>query len=153
MIEMKVTVDLPGIPDALNNLARAIVESGVSSVVKSLTPAAQAPATQAPAVQAPATQAPATQAPATQAPAVQAPATQAPAAPAPAVPSPAIQAPAAPAITMNDLSKAGAALVEAGKMDAVINLLKQFGAVAITQLKEDQYASFAASLRGLGANI
>lgn len=118
MIEMKVTVDLPGIPDALNNLARAIVESGVSSVVKSLTPAAQAPATQAPAVQAPAT-----------------------------------QAPAAPAITMNDLSKAGAALVEAGKMDAVINLLKQFGAVAITQLKEDQYASFAASLRGLGANI
>ncbi len=56
-------------------------------------------------------------------------------------------------ITQHALSVAGAKLVDMGKMDAVVNLLKQYGAVAITQLKEEQYASFAANLRNLGVEV
>ena len=64
------------------------------------------------------------------------------------------QAPAAAKrITLDDLSLAGAKLVDAGKMDALINALQNFGVAAITLLHEDQYASFADCLRSMGANI
>lgn len=155
MIEVKVTVELPGIPDALNNLARAIADSR-NAVTAKLVPApveqpvpapvtlveqpvpAPAPAPVAQPVPAPATPAPVPVAPVTQPTAVQ-----------PSVPSPVAEAP----VTQHALSVAGAKLVDMGKMDAVVNLLKQYGVVAITQLKEDQYASFAANLRGLGVEV
>lgn len=172
MIEVKVTVELPGIPDALDRLARAIADSHkaintapvkqpvpMSAVpVAPVTPAAPAPVTPAaPAPVIPVTSAPAVAAPVT----VTTPEPVAAAAPVPAAPTaptadvqPPVNPPetAAP-ITQHALSVAGAKLVDAGKMDAVVNLLKQYGAVAITQLKEDQYVSFAAGLRGLGADI
>lgn len=163
MFEVKVTVELPGIPDALNNLARAIAENGFAKPVKAVEAKAE---TDVPTI----TITPATvpaPAPVT-APAEQPAPVQQPVAPAPVTapveqPTP-IQPPVAPAsapttgqpeetFTMNDLSVAGAKLVEQGKMDAVVTLLQRFGVAAITQLKEAQYADFAKSLRAMGASI
>ena len=62
-------------------------------------------------------------------------------------------APAATPLTQEALSKAGAELVNAGKMDAIMELLKSFGVEALTQLSPDQYPAFAAGMRNLGASI
>lgn len=162
MFEVKVTVELPGIPDALNNLARAIAENGFAKPVTAVEAKAE---TDAPDITAtPATipaPAPVT-VPAEQSAPVQQPVTPAPVAAPVEQPTP-VQPPVAPApaptaepqetFTMNDLSMAGAKLVEEGKMDAVVTLLKHFGVAAITQLKEAQYADFAKSLRAMGASI
>ena len=172
MIEIKVTVEIPGMTEAINNLAQAIADKKPVAVetVKQEAPAVQVSAPVAP-VEAPVPSAVPVQPPVQTAP-VPTPATSvaAPVPPAPASATP-VAAPVAPAaptasspaqqqapaaaksITLNDLSRAGAKLVDAGKMDAVINVLKSFGAVAITQLREDQYASFADCLRSLGATI
>lgn len=148
MIEVKVTVELPGIPDALNNLARAIADSRnavtaklVPAPVKQPVPAPVTPVEQP--VSAPVTPAPVVPVPPAPVPVAQPTPVQ------PSAPSPVAEAP----VTQHDLSVAGAKLVDMGKMDAVVNLLKQYGVVAITQLKEDQYASFAANLRGLGVEV
>ena len=171
MFEVKVTVELPGIPEALNNLARAITESGVATAVKHgcdcakpVTASADAEKNVVPFLVNADTPAPApvSATPVEQpVPATVVPSTSAPApAPVPVAPAPApvaapatAPAPVTKAVTMNDLSVAGAKLVELGKMDAVVNLLKNFGVAAITQLREEQYVSFAASLRTLGADI
>lgn len=132
MIEIKVTVEIPGMTEAINNLAQAIAEKKPVAVeaVKQEAPAVQASAPVTP-VAAPVT-----------------PTVTAASAPAQQ------QAPtAAKRITLDDLSLAGAKLVDAGKMDALINALQNFGVAAITLLHEDQYASFADCLRSLGANI
>ena len=155
MIEIKVTVEIPGVAEAINNLAQAIAEKKPVSLE---TVKREAPAVQ---VSAPVVPATPVEAPAKPSAPVQLPVQSVPA-PAPATPPEAPAAPvsaqqqalvAAKPVTMNDLSLAGAKLVDAGKMDAVINALKNFGAVAITQLREDQYASFAECLRSLGADI
>lgn len=158
MIEIKVTVEIPGIAEAINNLAQAIAEKKPVAV--------EAVAQEAPAVQVSAPVAPVAASVAPVAP-VQPPVQTAPA-PAPVAPTAASvtptatvasapaqqQAPtAAKRITLDDLSLAGAKLVDAGKMDALINALQNFGVAAITLLHEDQYASFADCLRSLGANI
>ena len=136
MIEIKVTVEIPGMTEAINNLAQAIAEKKPVAVeaVKQEAPAVQASAPVAP-VAAPVAPVAPVQPPVQTAPAQQ-------------------QAPtAAKRITLDDLSLAGAKLVDAGKMDALINALQNFGVAAITLLREDQYASFADCLRSLGANI
>ena len=51
------------------------------------------------------------------------------------------------------LSEAGASLLEAGKMQELINLLHSFHVEAVTMLKPEQYDDFARGLRGLGAMI
>lgn len=155
MIEIKVTVDIPGIAEAINNLAQAIAEKKPVAVeaVKQEAPIVQASAP----VAAPVAPAAPVQPP------VQT--TPAPAPVAPVAPpvTPAASTASAPAqqqtptvakrITLDDLSLAGAKLVDAGKMDALINTLQSFGVAAITLLREDQYASFADCLRSMGANI
>lgn len=163
MFEVKVTVELPGIPDALNNLARAIAENGFAKPVTAVEAKGE---TEVPTI----TTTPATvPAPAPVASLAEQPApVQQPVAPVPAATSvdqsTPVQPPVAPApapttgqpeetFTMNDLSVAGAKLVEQGKMDAVVTLLQRFGVAAITQLKEEQYADFAKSLRAMGASI
>ena len=132
MIEIKVTVDIPGIAEAINNLAQAIAEKKPVAVeaVKQEAPVVQASAPVAPAAVSVIPTATTASAPAQQ---------QAPA--------------AAKRITLDDLSLAGAKLVDAGKMDVLINALQNFGVAAITLLHEDQYASFADCLRSMGANI
>jgi len=155
MMELKVTVEILGIPDAINNLAAAI--RGQASTAPAITSTPAAPVetpTQAAAI-------PSAPAIAQTAPNVQA-------SPAPVnspsnVPAAApVQAPAAAPvqppvqekkITAEDISRAGAALVDQGKMADVINLLKRYGVQAITQLKEDVYPAFANDLRALGATL
>ena len=158
MIEIKVTVEIPGMTEAINNLAQAIAEKKPVAVeaVKKEAPAVQASAPVAP-VAAPVAPVAPVQPPVQTAPA------PAPVAPVVASVTPTVTAASAPAqqqaptaakrITLDDLSLAGAKLVDAGKMDALINALQNFGVAAITLLREDQYASFADCLRSLGANI
>lgn len=158
MIEIKVTVEIPDMTEAINNLAQAIAEKKPVAVeaVKQEAPAVQASAPVAP-VAAPVAPVAPVQPPVQTAPA------PAPVAPVVASVTPTVTAASAPAqqqaptaakrITLDDLSLAGAKLVDAGKMDALINALQNFGVAAITLLREDQYASFADCLRSLGANI
>lgn len=55
--------------------------------------------------------------------------------------------------TLDDLSRAGAELIDQGKMPQLIDLLKKNGVQAITQLKPEQYNAVAAELNALGANL
>ena len=61
----------------------------------------------------------------------------------------------APAPTLDEIANAGARLLDAdaNKMMPLLDLLREFGVQAITQLKDDQLAAFAERLRGLGAEI
>lgn len=67
------------------------------------------------------------------------------------VPAPTVAPTEAPKYTLDDLAKAGAGLAQAGKMDALLALLTQFGVQAVTQIPPEQYGAFATALRGLGA--
>lgn len=60
-----------------------------------------------------------------------------------------------PVPTLDQIANAGARLLDAdaGKMMPLLDLLREFGVQAITQLKDDQLAAFAERLRGLGAEI
>lgn len=144
MFEINVTVNAPEIAEALNNLAAALKgakpEPAASKTGKADKPAAPVPPAD---YMPPADTAPA---PATPAPAV----TPAPAtAPAPA------PVPVAPAPTYNrdQIMTAGAALIDAGKINELMGLLNSFGVQAVTQLKQDQLGAFATELRKLGAQI
>lgn len=154
MFEINVTVNAPELAEALNNLAAALKgakpEPAASKAGKADKPAPVPPADYMPPADtapAPATPAPAvTPAPAPAPAPVQAPVTPAPA-PAPV--------PVAPAPTYNrdQIMTAGAALIDAGKINELIGLLNSFGVQAVTQLKQDQLGAFATELRKLGAQI
>ena len=159
MFEVKVTIESPALVEAMNNLASAIV-SGMTVKVPEVKAVAQpvqnkqtAPA--AP-VQQPTQEAPQTpvqtqqfmNAP-TAAPAPTAP-TQAPVQQAPVAPT---QQTAKTPITLEAISRAGAALVDQGKMQQIMGLLSKYGVQAITQLQPNTYEAFAAEMRTLGAQI
>lgn len=152
MIEINVTVNAPELAEALNNLAAAMKgakpEPAAGKTGKADKPAPVPPADYMP----PADTAPA---PATPAPAVTpapAPApVQAPVTPAPA-PAPVPVAPA-PTYNRDQIMTAGAALIDAGKINELMGLLNSFGVQAVTQLKQDQLGAFATELRKLGAQI
>lgn len=65
--------------------------------------------------------------------------------------------PAAPApaesYTVEELSRAGAALIDAGKMPQLLALLGKFGVQAVTQLPKEAYSAFGAELKALGAQL
>lgn len=158
MFEINVTVNAPEIAEALNNLAAALKgakpEPAASKTGKADKPAPVPPADYMP----PADTAPAPAAPApavTPAPApAPAPAptpVQAPVTPAPA-PAPVPVAPA-PTYSRDQIMTAGAALIDAGKINELMGLLNSFGVQAVTQLKQDQLGAFATELRKLGAQI
>ncbi len=73
------------------------------------------------------------------------------AAPAP-VPA-AVPVATAPGYTLDQLGRAGSALVDAGKRDQLIALLQRRGIQTLSQLDPTQYGAFATELRGLGAQI
>lgn len=150
MLEVKVTIETPDLSQAITQLALAIkgsalvadsgdmvIPAGTPMDVMKAVPVAPQPVTPAP------SPAPVTPDPV---PAMNPPQ---PAAPAPA-PAP---VPVAPKIDMNALSRAGAGLIDQGKMQDVLAVLGRYGVQVITQLREDQYESFAADLRALGAAI
>jgi len=132
MMEMKITVTMPDLAAAIEKLAAAIAPAV-------LTPDEPRPTVNpapAPAVSAPAPASP----PSTPAPVVSAPA-------------PAVPVATAPTYTLDQISRAGAALVDAGKMEPLLGLLTKYGVQAITQLQPAQYGVFATELRALGAQI
>lgn len=59
----------------------------------------------------------------------------------------------APSYTLDQIAKAGAYLVDAGKMEALLALLTKYGVAAVTQLQPEQFGVFATELRALGAQI
>ncbi len=81
-----------------------------------------------------------------------APAPVAASAPAPA-PVPAVPVAPAPTYNHDQIMTAGAALIDAGKINELIGLLNTFGVQAVTQLKQEQFGAFATELRKLGAQI
>lgn len=160
MNEIKITVSIPGLPEAINNLADALRGNGIPVPTGSAPVAVEA--TQ-PDVKADIPQTPVN--PTTpavvpeQTPVVNtqpvnnntAPVNTAPSAPTAPVPSET----AAVNYTIEQLSVAGAALCEQGKMAQLIALLGKYGVQAVTQLKPtpDVLNAFAAELKALGANL
>lgn len=161
MSEIKITITAPELTEAINNLAAALGNGAGNNIG---TAAPVAPTTAAPVPEAPTTApqyAPAV--PTT--PNVNYPtaATQSVAQPVNVTPVPPVPigvAPTAPAVptaaptfTLEMLSKAGADLVDMGKMDSLMMLLQNFGVEAITSLSPEYYGAFATELRNLGAQI
>jgi len=60
---------------------------------------------------------------------------------------------AAPTYTLEQLSNAGAMLVQAGKMNECIALVNQLGHETFAQVTPDQYGTLATGLRALGAQL
>lgn len=60
---------------------------------------------------------------------------------------------AAPAYQLDDLARAAAQLMDAGKRDDLLALLAQFSVASMAQLPADQYGNFATALRQLGAKL
>ena len=75
----------------------------------------------------------------------------APPAPAPAAPT--VPVTTAPTYTLDQIAKAGASLMDAGKMEPLLALLSRYGVQAVTQLAPEHYGAFATELRALGAQI
>ena len=133
MLEMKIKIEADAaVLKAIDKLTTALEKNAVNISVPQDTPAPVAP------VAAPAP-APAPAAPAQ---------TVAPTNPAPTVP-----VTTAPTYTLDQIAKAGASLVDAGKMEQLLALLAKYGVQAVTQLQPDQYGVFATELRTLGAQL
>ena len=148
---MTINVEAPALVAAVEKLAAAMTVNP-----NILTPDAPRPQMPAPAAVPPQMPAPATgPAPAPVTPAPATPVTPpAPApAPAPQTAAPVMPVAGAPTYTLDQISKAGAALVDAGKMEPLLALLTKYGVQAITQLQPAQYGVFATELRALGAQI
>lgn len=175
MMEMKITVEAPDLAASILKLAEAIASGPDPSILTPdeplpvasyPTPPAPAPAPTASVNPAPQTlvanptPAPATTtaAPVTAPTPSPAPVTIAqPAGPTSAAPgnapAPAVPVAGAPAYTLDQISRAGASLVDAGKMQQLLDLLGRYGVQAVTQLQPEQYGAFATELRALGAQI
>lgn len=160
MNEIKITLSIPGLPEAINNLAEAIRGNGVSVPTGSAPMAVEAtqPDTNADVPQTPVNPTTPAVAPVQAQGAVhtQAVNTGAPVNTAPSAPTaPAPSETAAVNYTIEQLSVAGAALCEQGKMAQLIALLGKYGVQAVTQLKPtpDVLNAFAAELKALGANL
>lgn len=168
MMEMKITVEAPDLAASILKLAKAIASGPDPDI---LTPDEPLPVASYPTAPAPAP-APAPAAPVSPAPVTptQTPAptpAPAPAAPIPSpmpvtsasavspgnAPAPAVPVASAPAYTLDQISRAGASLVDAGKMEQLLQLLGRYGVQAVTQIRPEQYGAFATELRALGAQI
>lgn len=55
--------------------------------------------------------------------------------------------------TIEQLAVAATALVDAGKREALVALLNNYGVNALTTLPKEKYGAFATSLREMGAKI
>lgn len=150
MLEMKIKIEADvAVLKAIDKLTTALEKNAVNISVPQDTPAPVLPVTMPPATVVPTQPTPAPVATTTPAPAPAAPAqTVAPTNPAPTVP-----VTTAPTYTLDQIAKAGASLVDAGKMEQLLALLAKYGVQAVTQLQPDQYGVFATELRTLGAQL
>lgn len=155
MSEIILKVQAPELAAAIAQLAAVMGNAPIQTLAAPAPVAAPAPAqlptatpTQPPAPVAPPA-APVAPAPA-QAPA--APPAQAQPPVAPPAP-PVVPTAAAPTYDRDQIMTAGAALIDAGKINELMGLLNAFGVQAVTQLKQEQLGAFATELRKLGAQI
>lgn len=159
MMEMKIKIEVPDLAAAICKLAAAITPPDINTLTPDEPRGIPAAAPVAPvAAPAPATPVNPTPAPAA-APAVPVAPTAAvpteqpqPAAPVAQAPAPAVPV-TAPTYTLDQIARAGASLVDAGKMEQLLALLARYGVAAVTQLQPDQFGVFATELRALGAQI
>ena len=165
MLEMKIKIEADAaVLKAIDKLTTALEKNAINISVPQDTPAPVAPVatpvtpvTHAPVP--PVTMPPATVVPTQPTPAPVATPTPAPAPVAPAQtaaptnPAPAVPVTTAPTYTLDQIAKAGASLVDAGKMEQLLALLAKYGVQAVTQLQPDQYGVFATELRTLGAQL
>ncbi len=140
MFEVRITIEAPELAGAINNLAAAM---GGAKLVpqQTATPAGQQPMTN------PKTNAPAPVPPAplpSPGPAAQA---------MPSYPAPNVPLAQPPKYTVDQIMAAGASLMDAGKVNELMNLLHSFGVQAVMDLKPEQLGAFATGLRELGAKI
>lgn len=147
MLEIKVTVDFPGLPEALTALADALGKRTETGCHRCSTQTDEVMEVEAAAAANPTAPA-------------QAASTTVTAAPTPAQPTaPTTAAPTASAVraeetyTLDALSRAGAALVDAGMMPQLLDLLTKYGVRAVVQLPKEQYGAFADELKALGAQL
>lgn len=155
MLEMKIKIEADAaVLKAIDKLTTALEKNAVNISVPQDTPAPVAP------VATPVTHAPVppvTMPPATVVPTQPTPAPVATPTPAqtvaPTNPAPTVPVTTAPTYTLDQIAKAGASLVDAGKMEQLLALLAKYGVQAVTQLQPDQYGVFATELRTLGAQL
>ncbi len=166
MLEMKIKIEADAaVLKAIDKLTTALEKNAVNISVPQDIPAPVAPvaAPVTPAPVPPVTTPPASVVPTQPTPAPVATPTPTPTpAPAPATPAqtaaptnpaPAVPVTTAPTYTLDQIAKAGASLVDAGKMEQLLALLAKYGVQAVTQLQPDQYGVFATELRTLGAQL
>lgn len=171
MLEIKVTVEAPALVEAINNLAGAVragvaiqeqpampTQNAVQPVhaLQDFTPVLMAPAPVQPTQDAQAGVSAAPQPQQTVPVAQPQPVTPAPQSQAAPVVQPQAQvqqATQAAAITLDALSRAGAALIDQGKMQQVMATIKKYGVLTITQIPPSQFPALAADLRALGAAL
>lgn len=141
MFEVKVTIEAPELASAINNLTTAIGGSAKPAVAQAA-PVAQT-ATPTPTAQPAAPVMPATM------PAPTPMATNAPV----SYPAPNVPLAQPPKYTVDQIMAAGATLMDAGKVNELMNLLHSFGVQAVMDLKPEQLGAFATAMRELGAQI
>jgi hypothetical protein len=126
MLEIKLTVEATDLAIALNNLAAAL---GIKA--NPIAPSAPPPATAA----APASTPAANPASGTN------------------YPAPGVPLAQPPKYTPEQIMSAGAALVDAGRVEDLMNLLNSFGVQSVLALKPEQLGAFATAMREMGAQI
>ena len=128
MSELKITISAPEIASAIDTLAAVLACFSTPSSVQAAAPTKEVTAPGVPTV-----------------------ATVVPTVPtehqAAAVPT------AAPQYTLDMIATAGSALIDAGKLDQLMQLLAKFGVDSLTNLAPASYGAVAAELRALGAAI
>lgn len=142
MLEIRVTVDFPGLPEALTALADALGKRAEAGCHRCSTQTDEVKEVEAAAAANPTAPA-------------QAASTTVTAAPTPAQPAAPTTASAvrAETYTLDALSRAGAALVDAGMMPQLLDLLTKYGVRAVVQLPKEQYGAFADELKALGVQL
>ena len=150
MLKIKVTIVIPGMPEAINNLAQALTNSSVPAHPRtvqniSIETIPKTVAEQPVVVPQPNTEITPEPITAESTPVVQ----TTPIAPAP-TPAPATNA---KKYTREEIAKAGSALVTQNKMQELLALLQKHGVASVAQLKPEQYDAFAADLIALGAAL
>ena len=134
MLEVKVTIVAPELTEAINNLAAAISGKAPQPPISESTsmPAPNSP-TPMPAPNSP---------------------TPMPVAPVqPTTPIAGVPLAGAPQFTVDQIMAAGATLMDAGRVEDLMNLLHSFGVQAVMDLKPEQLGAFATEMRKLGAVI
>lgn len=134
MLEVKVTIAAPELAAAIDHLATALGTKTAQTAVNPTPAVSPAPAPQAAVNTAPQSAGPATASPSNPQPS-------------------AVPLATAPQYTVDQIMAAGATLMDAGRVNDLMNLLRSFGVQAVTDLKAEQYGAFVTALRGLGAKI